>query len=374
MGQDSNLLQAGHSRYWIPGGTTAVQTSPGAHPAVYKMDAESFQEVKQLGHCINNPPASSTEVKEIVEPYLYTPSVPSWHVVGWCLTILCPVIFCLRNFCLVTFSLLTFRSMSKKMCKLLLSKLKIWYTYSVWFCTLCYCNSSDVILLAVLLISTVRSTPPSYCALYSVNNWLDFEAQHFHVSFWRVIELIVTSTWILIGEINVCVQNSCTESRTAASSNSCTESRTAASSNCCTESRTAASFNHSGLLYFIERKKEKRNGCGVLTIKWVALGWDCVVHVVTEVGDGWSGFECQQGQEIFSPKHPDQPRGLPSFLFIWLGAFSVLRLRLSGAVPLFHLYTFMTWTGKLLVMGDFAEAELWLQQWQGVPGPLQYVS
>ena len=35
-----------------------------------------------------------------------------------------------------------------------------------------------------------------------------------------------------------------------------------------------------------------------------------------------------------------------------------------GAVPLFHLCTFMTWTGKLSVVGD------WLQQWQGVPGPL----
>ena len=28
---------------------------------------------------------------------------------------------------------------------------------------------------------------------------------------------------------------------------------------------------------------------------------------------------------------------------------------MSGAVPLFHLYTFMTWIGKLSVVGDFAE-------------------
>jgi hypothetical protein len=46
------------------------------------MDTGSFQEVKQLGHGINNPPSSSTEVKEIVELYLYTPFVPSWQVVG----------------------------------------------------------------------------------------------------------------------------------------------------------------------------------------------------------------------------------------------------------------------------------------------------
>jgi len=46
------------------------------------MDAGSFQEVKQLGHGINNPPASSAEVKEIVELYLYPLFVQSWHVVG----------------------------------------------------------------------------------------------------------------------------------------------------------------------------------------------------------------------------------------------------------------------------------------------------
>jgi hypothetical protein len=46
------------------------------------MDAGSFQKVKHPGHGINNPPASSAEVKEIVELYLYTLLVPSWHMVG----------------------------------------------------------------------------------------------------------------------------------------------------------------------------------------------------------------------------------------------------------------------------------------------------
>jgi len=53
----------------MPGGVTfftPIQTSPGAHPAIYKMVGGSFQEVKQLGHDINNPPAPSAEVKEIV--------------------------------------------------------------------------------------------------------------------------------------------------------------------------------------------------------------------------------------------------------------------------------------------------------------------
>ena len=51
-----------------------------------------------------------------------------------------------------------------------------------------------------------------------------------------------------------------------------------------------------------------------------------------------------------------------------LGTLSVLRLRLSGAIPLLQQYTFMTW--KLSVVGGFGEAELWLQPWHGVPGPL----
>jgi hypothetical protein len=39
--------------------------------------------VKWSGHGINHPPPSRAEVKERVELYLYSPSVPSWHVIGW---------------------------------------------------------------------------------------------------------------------------------------------------------------------------------------------------------------------------------------------------------------------------------------------------
>jgi len=43
--------------------------------------------VKQLGHGINHPRPSSTKVKERVELYLYSPSVPSWQVIGWVLPV-----------------------------------------------------------------------------------------------------------------------------------------------------------------------------------------------------------------------------------------------------------------------------------------------
>jgi hypothetical protein len=46
------------------------------------MGTRPFQEVKRLGLGINSPPPSSTEVKERVEPYLYSPSVPSWQTIG----------------------------------------------------------------------------------------------------------------------------------------------------------------------------------------------------------------------------------------------------------------------------------------------------
>jgi hypothetical protein len=54
-----------------------VQTCPGAHLASYKMATELFQRVKRPGRGVNHPPPFSAEVKERVELYLYSPSVPS---------------------------------------------------------------------------------------------------------------------------------------------------------------------------------------------------------------------------------------------------------------------------------------------------------
>jgi hypothetical protein len=60
-----------------------VQTGPGAHPASYTMGTGSFPGVKWPGRGGDHQPLSSAEVKERVELYLYSPSGPSWPVIGW---------------------------------------------------------------------------------------------------------------------------------------------------------------------------------------------------------------------------------------------------------------------------------------------------
>ena len=59
-----------------------VQTGPGAYPAPYTMGTGSFPGVKRSGSGVDHPPHSSAEVKEGVELYLYSPSGPSWPVLG----------------------------------------------------------------------------------------------------------------------------------------------------------------------------------------------------------------------------------------------------------------------------------------------------
>jgi hypothetical protein len=46
------------------------------------MGTVSFLGVKQPGRSVNHPPLSSAEVKERVELYLYSPSGPSWPILG----------------------------------------------------------------------------------------------------------------------------------------------------------------------------------------------------------------------------------------------------------------------------------------------------
>jgi len=57
-----------------------VQTSPGAHLLHngYRVIPEGT--VDRQG--INDPPLSTAKVKERAELYLYSPSLPSYHVVG----------------------------------------------------------------------------------------------------------------------------------------------------------------------------------------------------------------------------------------------------------------------------------------------------
>ena len=58
-----------------------VQTGPGAHPAAYTIGTGSLFGEKRPGCGVDHPdPIHSTEVKERVEQYLYSTSVPSWPV------------------------------------------------------------------------------------------------------------------------------------------------------------------------------------------------------------------------------------------------------------------------------------------------------
>ena len=59
-----------------------VQTDPVAHPATYTMGTGTILGVKRPGRGVDHPPPSSAEVKERVELYLYSPSGPSWPVLG----------------------------------------------------------------------------------------------------------------------------------------------------------------------------------------------------------------------------------------------------------------------------------------------------
>jgi hypothetical protein len=49
------------------------------------MSTGSFPGIKRPGRCFGHQPPSSAEVKESVELHLYSPSGPSWAVLGWTL-------------------------------------------------------------------------------------------------------------------------------------------------------------------------------------------------------------------------------------------------------------------------------------------------
>ena len=63
-----------------PGGGEIFRTGPtgpGAHPSSYTTGTVSFPGVKWSERGFDHPPSSSAQVKERVELYLYSPSVPS---------------------------------------------------------------------------------------------------------------------------------------------------------------------------------------------------------------------------------------------------------------------------------------------------------
>jgi hypothetical protein len=73
-----------------PGGCEIFRARPdrpwGPPSLLYNGYLVSFPGVKQPGCDVNHPPPSSTEVKGRVELYLYSPSGPSWPVLGWTLS------------------------------------------------------------------------------------------------------------------------------------------------------------------------------------------------------------------------------------------------------------------------------------------------
>jgi hypothetical protein len=95
MGRDSiigtpysNSLYARRSRVQIPVGlrlSAHIQTSPVAHRASYRRGSGSFPGVMRMGHGIDYPPPPSTEVKERIQLYIYSPSGLSWLILGWSL-------------------------------------------------------------------------------------------------------------------------------------------------------------------------------------------------------------------------------------------------------------------------------------------------
>ena len=96
MGRDSlvgiatryGLDGPGIESRWEMRFSATVQTGPEAYPASYTMGTGFFPGVKRPGRGVDHPPPSNVEVKERVELYLYSPSGPSWPVLGRTLPLL----------------------------------------------------------------------------------------------------------------------------------------------------------------------------------------------------------------------------------------------------------------------------------------------
>ena len=81
----SDLLRTGRSGDRIPVRTrlsASDQAGTGVHPVSSTMDIGSFPGVKWPRRGVYHPPPSSTEVKETVKLYVYSPSGPSWSFRG----------------------------------------------------------------------------------------------------------------------------------------------------------------------------------------------------------------------------------------------------------------------------------------------------
>jgi len=83
-GRDSSATRYGLDGPGIEScwGRDFAQTCPVAHPTSHTMGTGSFPGVKRPGRGVGHPPTSITEVKERVELHFYSPSGPSWTVLG----------------------------------------------------------------------------------------------------------------------------------------------------------------------------------------------------------------------------------------------------------------------------------------------------
>ena len=81
---------SGIESQWGARFSAPIQTCFEAHPSSYAMGTGSFPGVKRPGRGVDHPPPSCAEVKESVELYLYSPSGPSWSVLGWTLPLPLP--------------------------------------------------------------------------------------------------------------------------------------------------------------------------------------------------------------------------------------------------------------------------------------------
>jgi hypothetical protein len=75
-GLDGSGIESRRSEFFVP-----VQTGPVVYPTSCRFSTRSFPGVKRPGLGIDHSLPSGAEVKEIIDLYLYSPSVPSWHVI-----------------------------------------------------------------------------------------------------------------------------------------------------------------------------------------------------------------------------------------------------------------------------------------------------
>jgi hypothetical protein len=87
MDRDSSVGIA--TRYGLDGPgiepRLGARFSARTQPVSYTIGTGSFPGVKRTARSVDHPPPSRAEVKERVELYLYSPSGPSWPVLGWTL-------------------------------------------------------------------------------------------------------------------------------------------------------------------------------------------------------------------------------------------------------------------------------------------------